>query len=109
MLIFLSIITLSISLHCSAISDTFSDTIQVIALGALRGMQDVLIPTLITFISYWIIGFPISFYLSMYTEYKSAGIWIGLLAGLTASGVLLFIRFNHLSNKMILTKSISKN
>ncbi|RZP04344.1 MAG: MATE family efflux transporter [Flavobacteriales bacterium] len=86
-----------------------SDTIQVIALGALRGMQDVLIPTLITFISYWIIGFPISFYLSMYTEYKSAGIWIGLLAGLTASGVLLFIRFNHLSNKMILTKSISKN
>ncbi len=85
-----------------------SDTIQVIALGALRGMQDVLIPTLITFISYWIIGFPISFYLSMYTEYKSAGIWIGLLAGLTASGVLLFIRFNHLSNKMILTKSISK-
>lgn len=86
-----------------------SDTIQVIALGALRGMQDVLIPTLITFISYWIIGFPISFYLSMYTEYKSAGIWIGLLAGLTASSVLLFIRFNHLSNKMILTKSISKN
>ena len=78
-----------------------SDTIQVIALGALRGMQDVLIPTLITFISYWIIGFPISFYLSMYTEYKSAGIWIGLLAGLTASGVLLFIRFNHLSLSLI--------
>ena len=86
-----------------------SDTIQVIALGALRGMQDVLIPTLITFISYWVIGFPISYYLSMYTEYKSTGIWIGLLAGLTASGLLLFIRFNHLSNKMILTKSLSKN
>ena len=86
-----------------------SDTIQVIALGALRGMQDVLIPTLITFISYWVIGFPISYYLSMYTEYKSTGIWIGLLAGLTASSLLLFIRFNHLSNKMILTKSLSKN
>ena len=86
-----------------------SDTIQVIALGALRGMQDVLIPTLITFISYWVIGFPISYYLSMYTEYKSTGIWIGLLAGLTSSGIFLFIRFNHLTNKMILTKSISKN
>jgi MATE family multidrug resistance protein len=86
-----------------------SDTIQVIALGALRGMQDVLIPTLITFISYWVIGFPISYYLSMYTEYKSTGIWIGLLAGLTSSGILLFIRFNYLTNKMILTKSISKN
>ena len=86
-----------------------SDTIQVIALGALRGMQDVLIPTLITFISYWVIGFPISYYLSMYTEYKSTGIWIGLLAGLTSSGIFLFIRFNYLTNKMILTKSISKN
>lgn len=68
-----------------------------------------LIPTLITFISYWVIGFPISYYLSMYTEYKSTGIWIGLLAGLTSSGIFLFIRFNHLTNKMILTKSISKN
>ncbi len=86
-----------------------SDTIQVIALGALRGMQDVLIPTLITFISYWVIGFPISYYLSIYTEYKSTGIWIGLLAGLTSSGIFLFMRFNYLTNKMILTKSMSKN
>ncbi len=86
-----------------------SDTIQVIALGALRGMQDVLIPTLITFISYWVIGFPISYYLSIYTDYKSTGIWIGLLAGLTSSGIFLFMRFNYLTNKMILTKSMSKN
>lgn len=79
-----------------------SDTIQVVALGALRGMQDVKIPTFITFIAYWLIGFPISYYLSMYTEYKSSGIWIGLLAGLTSSGIMLFIRFNYLSKKMIL-------
>lgn len=78
-----------------------TDTIQVVALGALRGMQDVKIPTFLTFISYWIIGFPISYYLSLYTDYKSAGIWIGLLAGLTASGILLFIRFNYLSKKLI--------
>lgn len=79
-----------------------SDGIQVVVLGALRGMQDVKIPTLITFIAYWLIGFPISYYLSMYTEYKTSGIWIGLLAGLTASAVLLFIRFNYLSKKLIL-------
>ncbi len=79
-----------------------SDTIQVVALGALRGMQDVKIPTFITFVAYWLIGFPISYYLSMYTEYKSSGIWIGLLAGLTSSGIMLFIRFNYLSKKMIL-------
>ncbi|MFT5102929.1 MAG: MATE family multidrug resistance protein [Candidatus Latescibacterota bacterium] len=78
-----------------------SDTIQVVILGALRGMQDVKIPTVITFISYWVIGFPVSFYLSLYTEYTSAGIWIGLLAGLTASAILLMLRFNYLSKRLI--------
>lgn len=78
-----------------------SDTLQVVALGALRGMQDVKIPTLITFVAYWLIGFPISYYLSMIDDYGSAGIWIGLLAGLTASGMMLFIRFNYLSKKLI--------
>jgi len=83
-----------------------SDTVQVVALGALRGMQDVKIPTFITFIAYWLIGFPISYYLSMYTDYKSSGIWIGLLAGLTSSGIMLFIRFNYLSKKMIVKNDL---
>ena len=86
-----------------------TDTIQVVALGVLRGMQDVKIPTFITFISYWLIGFPISYYLSLYTDYKSAGIWIGLLAGLSSSGILLFIRFNYLSNKLIIQNSVLQN
>ena len=79
----------------------FTDALQVVALGALRGMQDVKIPTVITFIAYWIIGFPISYYLSMETSLESMGIWIGLLAGLSASGIMLFIRFNYLSKKLI--------
>ncbi len=78
-----------------------SDAVQVVVLGVLRGMQDVKIPTLITFIAYWMIGFPISYYLSMYTDYKSSGIWIGLLAGLTASAVMLYLRFHYLSKKLI--------
>ena len=77
-----------------------SDTVQVVALGALRGMQDVMIPTVITFIAYWLVGFPISYYLGLHTEYGSTGIWIGLLAGLTVSGILLFMRFNYLSKKL---------
>lgn len=81
-----------------------SDGIQVVVLGALRGLQDVKIPTVITFIAYWIVGFPVSYYLGLYTEYKSSGIWIGLLAGLTVSAILLYIRFNYLTKKLILTK-----
>jgi len=78
-----------------------SDGIQVVVLGALRGLQDVKIPTGITFIAYWLIGFPASYYLGLYTTYKSTGIWIGLLLGLSASAVMLYIRFNYLTKKLI--------
>lgn len=87
----------------------FTDALQVVALGALRGMQDVKIPTLLTFIAYWIIGFPVSYYLSMHTSLESMGIWIGLFAGLTASGIMLFIRFNYLSKKLIRQELIINN
>jgi MATE family multidrug resistance protein len=82
-----------------------SDGIQVVGLGILRGLQDVKIPTLITFIAYWVIGFPLSYFLGLYTEFKSTGIWIGLLAGLTTSAILLYIRFNYLSKKLINTQA----
>ncbi len=78
-----------------------SDGVQVVVLGALRGMQDVKIPTLITFIAYWAIGFPVSYYLGLHTDLKSTGIWIGLLTGLTASAIMLYIRFNYLTKKLI--------
>ena len=78
-----------------------SDGIQVVVLGALRGLQDVKIPTLITFIAYWLIGFPVTYYTGLYTEYKSEGIWIGLLLGLTASAVMLYLRFNYLTKRLI--------
>lgn len=78
-----------------------SDGFQVVVLGALRGLQDVKIPTFITFIAYWVVGFPISFVLGKVMGFGSQGIWVGLLAGLTVSAVLLYMRFNYLSNKLI--------
>jgi len=78
-----------------------SDGIQVVVLGALRGLQDVKVPMYITFVAYWVIGFPISFYLGLYSELKATGIWIGLLAGLTVAAIFLYIRFNYLTKKLI--------
>lgn len=80
-----------------------SDSLQVLILGALRGLQDVKIPTLITFISYWLIGFPISWYFGDESLYGSFGIWLGLLAGLTSAAILLYFRFNYLTKKLILS------
>jgi MATE family multidrug resistance protein len=78
-----------------------SDGIQVVVLGALRGLQDVKVPMYITFVAYWVIGFPISYYLAEHTTWKAEGVWIGLLAGLTSAAVFLYIRFHYLTKKLI--------
>ena len=79
-----------------------SDGIQVVVLGALRGLQDVKIPMYITFVAYWIIGFPISFYLGKHTNLGATGIWIGLLSGLASAALFLYIRFARLTKKLAL-------
>ncbi len=98
----LEVIALAAKLLLVAAFFQISDGIQVVVLGALRGIQDVKIPTVITFVAYWLIGFPISYFLGLHTELKSMGIWIGLLTGLTASGLMLYLRFQILTKKLIL-------
>jgi MATE family multidrug resistance protein len=78
-----------------------SDSAQVIFLGALRGLQDVKIPTVLTFIAYWMIGFPTSYFLGKESAYGSTGIWIGLLVGLASASIFLYLRFIYLTNRLI--------
>lgn len=78
-----------------------SDGIQVIGLGALRGMSDVKIPTLITLIAYWLIGLPLGYLFGFILDQGALGVWYGLLAGLSIAAVLLFLRFNKLSSNLI--------
>ena len=83
-----------------------SDGIQVVVLGALRGLQDVKVPMYITFVAYWVVGFPISFFLGKYTDLEAVGVWIGLLAGLSTAALFLYLRFHKLT-KQQLSKSIN--
>jgi len=78
-----------------------SDGLQAVILGGLRGLQDVYVPMFITFIAFWMVGFPVCYYLALHTELKTLGIWVGLLFGLTTSAILLFWRFNYLTKKLI--------
>jgi MATE family multidrug resistance protein len=100
----MEVVSIATQLLLAAAIFQISDSIQVVVLGALRGLQDVKIPTLITFISYWAIGFPVSYFLGKEDAYGSFGIWLGLLAGLSSAAVLLYIRFNYLTLKLIQTK-----
>ncbi|RCT54804.1 MATE family efflux transporter [Winogradskyella sp. KYW1333] len=96
------VIEIASTLLLAAAVFQISDSLQVIVLGALRGLQDVKIPTLITFVAYWLIGFPISYFLGKEDAYGSLGIWIGLLAGLTSAAILLYIRFHYITKRLIL-------
>lgn len=70
-----------------------SDGVQVVALGGLRGLSDVNIPTLITLFSYWGVALPLSYVLAFPFGLDAVGVWIGLLIGLTLAAVLLTWRF----------------
>ena len=77
------------------------DGAQVVALGSLRGLQDVRIPTWITFLAYGLTGVPVMLYLSLSMDMGAQGVWIGLCFGLVVSSLLLYLRFRYLTNKMI--------
>ncbi|HLI17036.1 MAG TPA: MATE family efflux transporter [Rhodanobacteraceae bacterium] len=71
----------------------FSDGIQVVANGALRGLKDTRMPMLITTFAYWVVGMPTGAWLAFGVGHGVRGMWMGLIAGLTAAAVLLFVRW----------------
>jgi MATE family multidrug resistance protein len=77
-----------------------SDGLQVVGLGALRGLSDVRVPTLVTLVAYWVIGLPLGYLLAFYLKWNELGIWIGLLTGLTLTAVMLIYRFHSLSLRL---------
>ena len=91
------------SAHLLLIAALFQivDGLQTVALGALRGLQDAKIPMILSFISYWVIAFPICYYLGLHSSLKTTGIWIGLLVGLAFSALLQTTRFLILSSRLI--------
>ncbi len=76
-----------------------SDGMQVVCISALRGLQDVKIPSLLIFASYWIIGLPLGYWLAFTMDYGPLGIWLGLFLGLTLTATAMFIRFRMLVNR----------
>ena len=70
-----------------------ADGTQVVAAGALRGMQDTRVPMIIAIFSYWIAGLGTGYVLAFPLGLEGIGIWIGLALGLTLAAVLLLARF----------------
>ena len=80
------------------------DGTQVVGLGVLRGVGDVNIPTVITFVAYWIIGIPLGYFLGIKLGLGVNGIWYGLTFGLLTASILLFFRFQKKTKILSTTK-----
>ncbi|MFN3528287.1 MAG: MATE family efflux transporter [Bacteroidia bacterium] len=77
------------------------DGIQAVAVGLLRGMEDVKRPTFYVMLAYWGLALPLGAALAFYFKLGVIGIWIALALGLAASAALLSYRFFRLvSQKM---------
>lgn len=96
------VINLAASLLLIAALFQFSDGIQAVALGALRGLTDVKVPTGIAFFAYWLFGIPVGYFLAFHQNFGIAGIWWGLLIGLTLSAFMLTFRFYRQSQKLVI-------
>lgn len=78
----------------------FPETLQVMAIGILRGFKDSRTIFLITIVAYWIVGMPIGYslgygYLGDALE-GAEGFWLGFIFSLTCASVLLGGRLLYL-------------
>ncbi|WP_171307261.1 MATE family efflux transporter [Acinetobacter radioresistens] len=96
----LAVTHMALYLILFAIAYQLMDAWQVSAAGCLRGMQDTKGPMWITLLAYWVIAFPVGIYLARFTRMGAAGVWTGLIVGLSVACVLLLLRL-YMNNKRL--------
>ena len=92
---------LAVSLLFYAAIFQYSDGIHICAAGALRGLKDTLVPMVYTIISFWLIGMTLGYHLTFNVGWGPAGMWVGMIAGLSTAAVLMLARFQRSSRRLI--------
>ena len=69
------------------------DTVQVVALGLLRGLKDTRVPMLVAVASYLVFGSGVAYVLGFTLGMGGVGVWLGLALGLGIAAVLLVWRY----------------
>ncbi len=72
-----------------------SDGLQVVGLGALRGLEDVKVPSIVALLAYWVVALPLGYFLGFTLHLGAPGVWTGLLVGLTIVAGVLLLRFRR--------------
>ncbi len=87
--------TTSLAVQLLAVAGIFQvfDGTQVVSMSALRGLSDVRVPTVISFVSYWIVALPTCYFLGVVSRSNAVGVWWGLAMGLAFAATALTTRF----------------
>jgi MATE family multidrug resistance protein len=96
-----AVATLAVSLLFYAGIFQLPDGLQICATGALRGLKDTRVPMLFNFVAYWLIGLSLGYYLTFNQQLGPAGMWIGMIAGLTVGAFLMVVRFLGLTKRLL--------
>lgn len=70
-----------------------ADAAQASSISLLRALNDVLVPSAISFIAFWLIGLPFGYWLAVHQGWNAKGIWIGYLIALIIQAVWFVSRF----------------
>ncbi len=87
-------------LYIAAVFQLF-DALQVTGQMSLRGLKDAQAPMWIAGLSYWLVGFALSYTLAFWAGLEGIGVWIGLAAGLAVAGIGMVWRFEILSRRKL--------
>lgn len=71
----------------------FSDGLQSISVGILRGLQDVKSVMRIAFVSYILINLPVGYVCAFVFGWGPGGLWVGFIFGLSIAAALLMSRY----------------
>jgi MATE family multidrug resistance protein len=86
-----AVIAAAVPLMMVAAFFQFCDGLQVTAIGALRGAGDTRSGLVTHLCSYWLLGLPLGLYLCFPMKLGARGLWLGLSASLTISGIVLLL------------------
>jgi len=92
-----SVVALAAQLLVVAALFQIVDGAQVISAALLRGLHDVKLPAIITFVAYWGVAIPGGYFLGVQGKFGAVGIWSALAAGLGFAAIFLGWRFARLT------------
>ena len=79
----------------------FGDGLQINFANALRGIADVRLIMLFSFIAYFLISLPAGYLFGFVFNWGVTGIWAAFPFGLTSAGIMYYLRFRYKTRKMI--------